>query len=64
MHAKEIQRFAASVEQKGLTVVPVKLYFHHGHVKVEIALARGKKLYDKRETLKQRAIDRDMERSL
>lgn len=64
MHAKEIQRFAASVEQKGLTVVPVKLYFHHGHVKVEIALARGKKLYDKRETLKQRAIDRDMERSI
>lgn len=62
MHAREISRYAAAVAQKGLTVVPVKMYFHHGKVKVEIALGRGKKLYDKRETLKQRAMERDAER--
>lgn len=62
MHAREINRYAAAVAQKGLTVVPVKVYFHHGRVKVEIALGRGKKLYDKRESLKQRAIERDAER--
>ena len=50
------------MEQKGLTVVPVKVYFHHGKVKVEIALGRGKKLFDKRESLKQRAIERDAAR--
>ncbi len=64
LHAREIDRFCQQVAQKGLTVVPVKLYFHHGRVKVEIALGRGKQLYDKRESLKQRAIERDMERGL
>ncbi len=64
MHAQEINRYAAAVAQKGLTVVPVKLYFHHGRVKVEIALGRGKKLYDKREDLKRRAVERDAERGM
>ena len=63
MHAREIARYAAAVAQKGLTVVPTKMYFHNGKVKVEIALGRGKKLFDKRETLKQRAIQRDRERA-
>lgn len=62
MHAREINKYAAAVAQKGLTVVPVKMYFHHGKVKVEIALGRGKKLFDKRESLKQRALQRDAER--
>ncbi len=63
MHAREIARYAAAVAQKGLTAVPTKMYFHNGKVKVEIALGRGKKLYDKRESLKQRAIERDRERA-
>lgn len=59
LHKREILRLAAQVAQKGLTVVPTSLYFKHGLVKIEIALAKGKKLYDQRETLKQRAIERD-----
>lgn len=64
LHQGEIARLAAAVAQKGLTVVPVKLYFAHGKVKVEIALGRGKKLHDHRETLKQRAEERDLSREL
>ncbi len=64
LHAQEIHRIATKVEQKGLTVVPVKLYFKHGKIKVEIALARGRKLHDQREELKRRAEARDTEREL
>lgn len=64
MHRSEIARLAAQVEQKGLTVVPVRLYFSHGKIKVEIALGRGKKLFDHRETLKRRAEERDAEREM
>ena len=54
----------APYAQKGLTVVPVRLYFSRGKIKVEIALGRGKKLHDHRETLKRRAEERDMAREL
>lgn len=64
LHAREIANFAASVEQKGLTVVPVRLYFKFGRVKVEIALGRGRKLHDHREALKRRAEERDVQRDL
>ena len=64
LHAREIGRLAGTVAQKGLTVVPVRLYFSRGRVKVEIALGRGKKLHDHRETLKRRAAERDMAREL
>jgi SsrA-binding protein len=64
LHAGEIRRCAAQVEQKGMTAIPVSLYFKHGRVKVEIALAKGKKLYDHREDMKRRAEERDMEREL
>ena len=64
LHAGEIRRSAAQVEQKGMTVIPVSLYFKHGRVKVEIALGRGKKLYDHREDMKRRAEERDMEREV
>lgn len=64
LHAREIGRLAGAVAQKGLTVVPVRLYFSRGKVKVEIALGRGKKLHDHRETLKRRAEERDMAREL
>ncbi len=64
LHAQEIKLLMNKIEQKGLTVVPVKMYFKNGKVKLEIALAKGKKLFDQRETLKRRAQDRDMEREL
>jgi len=64
LHSREIAMLAARIEQKGLTVVPVKLYFKQGKVKVEIALARGRKLHDQREELKRRAEARDIEREL
>ena len=64
LHSREIHLLATRIEQKGLTVVPVKLYFKHGKVKMEIALARGRKVHDQREELKRRAEARDVEREL
>ena len=64
MHAREIARYAGLVAQKGLTVVPVRMYFQHGKVKLEIAVGRGKKLFDKREDLKRRAEERDAQREM
>jgi len=64
LHTYEIKRLTAKVEQKGLSVVPVKLYFKNGKVKLEIAIARGKKLHDKREDLKQRDIAKDTARQM
>ena len=62
MHKKQILKLDAKTQEKGLALVPLEVYFLKGRVKVEIALARGKKLYDKRESLKQKASDRDNER--
>ncbi len=64
LHKQEIHQLATKVEQKGLTVVPVKIYLKRGKIKMEIALARGKNLYDRRHELKKRAENRDMEREL
>ncbi len=64
LHAREIRMWAASVEQKGLTIVPVDLHFRAGRVKVELALGRGKKLHDHRDSLKQAAERRDAEREM
>ena len=64
LHAAEIRQMAARVEQKGLTVVPVRMYFKQGKVKMEIALGRGKKLFDHRAPLKRRAEERDAARDL
>ena len=64
LHAREIRMLAARIEQKGLTVVPTKVYFSRGKVKMEIALARGRKLFDQREELKRRAESRDAEREI
>ncbi|QTO41156.1 SsrA-binding protein SmpB [Desulfovibrio desulfuricans] len=64
LHEREISKFAGLVAQQGLTVVPVRLYFKRGKIKVEIALGKGKKLHDHRETLKRRAEERDMAREL
>ncbi|MDR2819401.1 MAG: SsrA-binding protein SmpB [Desulfovibrio sp.] len=64
LHAKEIAKLAGMTTLKGLTVVPVRIYLKHGRIKVEIALGRGKKLHDHRESLKRRAEERDMSREL
>ena len=64
LHRQEINKLIGLVEQKGLTLVPTKMYFKNGLVKVEIAVGRGKKLHDKRETMKQRDDKRQMERAM
>jgi SsrA-binding protein len=61
-HRGEIERLEAKVSERGLTLVPTRIYFKEGRAKVEIALARGKDLYDKRETIREREMKRDMER--
>lgn len=60
MHKKEINWFADKIKRGGYTVVPTKVYLSRGKAKVEIALAKGKKDYDKRETIKKRDIEREM----
>lgn len=64
LHSREIAKFAGAVAQKGLTVVPVRIYFKNRRIKVEIALGRGKKLHDHRDALKQRAEERDAAREI
>jgi SsrA-binding protein len=59
LHRREIEKLEAQVVEKGLTIVPLRLYFKDGRVKAEIAVVRGKKLYDKRETEKKREADRE-----
>jgi SsrA-binding protein len=63
-HRREIDRLAGLVQERGLTLVPTRIYFVRGRAKVEIAVARGKDLYDKRQTLKERESRRDIERGL
>jgi SsrA-binding protein len=64
LHKKEITAIARSTEQKGFTTVATKMYLKKGRAKIEIALARGKKMYDKRETVAKRDAQRDIERAL
>jgi SsrA-binding protein len=63
LHRKEIDRWAAKTAERGLTIVPLSLYFKDGRVKVELALARGKRTYDKRHDLAQRDAAREVERA-
>ena len=63
MHRRELDRLAGKVHEKGLTLVPLELYFRRGRAKVAIALARGKKLHDKREDLKRRTAEREIARA-
>ncbi len=63
-HRAEIERLSSRVAERGLTLVPTRIYFSEGRAKVEIALARGKDLYDKREAIREREVKRDMERVL
>ena len=64
MHKKEIRKLHARVQQDGLTLVPLSLYFKDSRVKVEVGLCKGKKLYDKREADAVRSAKRDMDRAI
>jgi SsrA-binding protein len=63
-HRKEIERLVGRVHERGLTLVPTRIYFKDGRAKLEIALARGKDTYDKREAIRERESKRDMQRAL
>ncbi|MDD5311400.1 MAG: SsrA-binding protein SmpB [Candidatus Omnitrophica bacterium] len=64
MHKPQINKLQGDLAQKGLTLVPLKIYFKKGMAKAEIALVKGKKLYDRREDIKKRASDRDLRREV
>lgn len=64
VHRKELDRLAGRVAERGLTLVPTRIYFKGPNAKIEVALARGKDLYDKRETIRARETKRDMERAV
>ena len=64
LHRNEIVRLNQSIKKKGYTLVPVKMYFKRNHAKVELGLARGKKLYDKRDAIAERDAKRDIDREL
>jgi len=63
LHKREIRRLRAKVRERGLTLVPTRAYFRRGKVKVEIALAKGKKQHDKRQVVKARETEREMRRA-
>ena len=60
LHKKEILKMRDRMQQEGYTLIPIKLYFHHNRAKILLGIAKGKKTYDKRETIKQRDIERDL----
>ena len=62
LHKREIMKLAGQVQAKGYTLMPLQVYFKNGRVKIEIGLARGKKLYDKRDDLRKKALKRETER--
>ena len=64
LHKKEISRIGSKLAEKGLTAVPTKLYFKGGLIKLEVGLAKGKKLHDKRDSKKKRDVERDIQRAL
>jgi SsrA-binding protein len=64
LNRSEIRRLAGKVAERGLTIVPLSLYFKNGRAKVELGLARGKRVYDKRQSLKRREQEREIERAV
>lgn len=64
LNRSEIRRLIGATQEQGLTLIPLDLYFRRGYAKVTLAMARGKKLHDKRETLRRRASEREMQREL
>ncbi len=63
LHKGEIRRLIGKTQEKGLTLIPLTLYIKSGYAKVELALAKGKRIYDKREDLKKRQVDREIQRA-
>ena len=64
LNRQEIRQLAVKTEEKGLTLVPLEIYFSRGYAKLQLAVGRGKKLHDKRETLKRRQQDREARRAM
>ena len=64
LHRQEIRRLTGKVEEKGLTLIPTRIYLKKGRIKCEIALAKGKKLYDKRETERRKEATRDAQKAI
>jgi SsrA-binding protein len=64
LNRSEIRQLVIKTEEKGLTLVPLEIYFQRGYAKLSLAVARGKKLHDKRETLKRRQQDREAQRAI
>lgn len=64
LHRNQIRQLAVQTDEKGLTLVPLEIYFKRGYAKVLLAVARGKKLHDKRETLKRKQQEREAERAM
>ena len=64
LHKQEIRRLAGKIQEKGLTLVPLSMYFLKGKAKVELALVKGKKLYDKREAIKKKDMKREADRQI
>lgn len=62
LHKSELKRLYGKMQEKGFALVPLRVYFKHGHAKITMALARGKKLYDKREAIKERENKRELDR--
>ena len=62
VHSKEVQDLRLKTEAKGLTLIPLKIFLKHGRIKVDLGVCRGKAMHDKRDSLKQKALRRDMER--
>jgi len=63
LHRREIRRLMVKIQERGLTLVPLQIYFRQGRAKVELGLVRGKKKYDKREAIAKRDLKRDLERA-
>lgn len=64
LHAREIRKLYGKSRERGMTLVPLKVYFKNGRIKVELGVGRGKKIYDKRETMKTKADKREMQQSM
>jgi len=64
LHVREINKLYGKSREKGMALIPLRMYFKNGRVKLEIGIGKGKKLYDKRETLKTKADKREMERGM
>jgi SsrA-binding protein len=62
LHRSELDKLTAKAQEKGYTILPLKIYFKNHYAKIELGLGRGKKMFDKRETLKNKAMERDTER--